>query len=107
MDSPATSMQDMAGSRSTVTTAASTATASSDLTPTTSQFQQSAQTYWDSDFETEPDAPDWRLSINQDDLSKLNPRERKRQDVINGKRQIWTFVNWKTFSPPSHLLIGS
>ncbi len=45
----------------------------------------STQTYWDSDFDTEPDPPDWRLTITTEELRKLRPREQKRQDVINGK----------------------
>lgn len=39
----------------------------------------------DSDFETEVDPPDWRLSLSPDELEKLKPKEKKRQDVINGK----------------------
>ena len=70
LDSPATSMQDMAGGRS-----------SEAATVASSQL---SQINWDSDFETEPDPPDWRHSINQEELNQLNPREKKRQDVING-----------------------
>ena len=51
---------------------------------TTHSHFPSTQTYWDSDFDTEPDPPDWRLSIAQDELRKLSKREQKRQDVING-----------------------
>ena len=43
---------------------------------------------WDSDFETEPEPPSWRDGMTkdgrQDELNQLNPREKKRQDVING-----------------------
>mgnify|MGYP001424323818 FL=1 len=76
-------MQDMAGRPS---ASGSTAAASefSATTSTTSVSQFNTQSYWDSDFETEPDPPDWRLAIHQEELNKLNPRERKRQDVING-----------------------
>lgn len=82
LDSPATSMQDMAGRPS---ASGSTAAASefSATTSSTSVSQFNTQSYWDSDFETEPDPPDWRLAIHQEELNKLNPRERKRQDVIN------------------------
>ena len=88
LDSPATSMQDMAGGRareaatSSLGAAADSSVASS-LVPS-SQFP-STQSYWDSDFETEPDPPDWRHSINQEELAQLNPREKQRQDVINGE----------------------
>merc|ERR1712008_585491 len=61
----------------------SSSVASGQLT-SSSQFP-STQSYWDSDFETEPDPPDWRHSINQEELAQLNPREKQRQDVINGE----------------------
>ena len=72
------------GSLSTLTPNASNTTLSSGVESVGPHFQ--AQTYEDSDFETEPDPPDWRLSISADDLAKLKPKERKRQDVINGKK---------------------
>ena len=78
------------GSLSTLTTNASSTTLSA--SETSSQFQQ--QTYEDSDFDTEPDPPDWRLSISQDDLAKLKARERKRQDVINGNYYVRSFY-WR------------
>ena len=75
-------MQDMAGRPS---ASGSTAAAASEFSATTSSSSQfNTQSYWDSDFETEPDPPDWRLQIDQEQLNSLNPRERKRQDVING-----------------------
>ena len=89
LDSPATSMQDMAGGRareaatSSLGGGESSSVASGQLT-SSSQFP-STQSYWDSDFETEPDPPDWRHSINQEELAQLNPREKQRQDVINGE----------------------
>ena len=43
------------------------------------------EAYWDSDFEAERDPPDWRPKMNQDELARLRPKEKKRQDVINGK----------------------
>ena len=76
-------MQDMAGSRSAVT--ASTIASSSASEVTSSHSFPTASFLGDSDFETEPDPPDWRESINQEELNQLNPRERKRQDVINGR----------------------
>lgn len=75
-------MQDMAGRG-----AASVLLSGDAPTASTSSSQfPSSQSYWDSDFETEPDPPDWRHSINQEELNQLNPREKKRQDVINGKK---------------------
>ena len=71
------------GSLSTLTTNVSSTTLSG--SDNASHF---GQTYEDSDFETEPDPPDWRLAISQDDLARLKPKERKRQDVINGKIQL-------------------
>ena len=91
-------MQDMAGSRGRGEAAAAASSladnssvASSQLT-SSSQFPQT-QSYWDSDFETEPDPPDWRHSINQEELAKLNPREKQRQDVINGESNFLNFIN--------------
>ena len=86
-------MQDMAGSR-TRDAAASLpggGSAGGDGTSSMASGQltsgpfPSTQSYWDSDFETEPDPPDWRHTINQDELAQLNPREKQRQDVINGE----------------------
>ncbi len=48
------------------------------------------QIYEDSDFETEVDPPDWRLSLSPEDLENLKPKEKKRQDVINGEFALWT-----------------
>ena len=83
-------MQDMAGRRPEAATSSlgvsggdNSSMASSQLT-SSSQFP-TTQSYWDSDFETEPDPPDWRHSINQEELAQLNPREKQRQDVINGE----------------------
>merc|ERR1719225_1182510 len=57
--------------------------AASEFSATTSSTTLNTQSYWDSDFETEPDPPDWRLAIHQEELNQLNPRDKKRQDVIN------------------------
>ena len=80
-------MQDMAGGRAreaaTSSLGAADSSVASSLVPS-SQFP-STQSYWDSDFETEPDPPDWRHTINQEELAQLNPREKQRQDVINGE----------------------
>ena len=73
-------MQDMAGRPS----ASGSTAAASEFSATTSSTTLNTQSYWDSDFETEPDPPDWRLAIHQEELNQLNPRDKKRQDVING-----------------------
>ena len=49
------------------------------------KHQLNKETFWDSDFEAERDPPDWRPNMNQDELARLKPKEKKRQDVINGK----------------------
>ena len=49
------------------------------------KHQINKDAFWDSDFEAERDPPDWRPNMNQDELARLKPKERKRQDVINGK----------------------
>ena len=81
-------MQDMAGGRAREAATSSLGAADSSSVASTlvtsSQFP-STQSYWDSDFETEPDPPDWRHTINQEELASLNPREKQRQDVINGE----------------------
>ena len=48
--------------------------------------------FWDSDFDADPqDPPDWRPKMNQDELARLKPKEKKRQDVINGNF-IWNII---------------
>jgi len=42
--------------------------------------------YDDSDFETEADLPPLEAVISKELLKKLKPKEKKRQDVINGER---------------------
>jgi len=39
----------------------------------------------DSDIEVEQDPPDWIKEVPDDILSQLEPREKKRQEVLNGK----------------------
>ena len=39
----------------------------------------------DSDFQTEPDAKDWREKMTKEQLDKLGKKEKQRQDVINGE----------------------
>ena len=82
-------MQDMAGSRSAVTTSSNIAATSEVSTSASHTFPTGT---WDPDFDTEPDPPDWRESISTDDLNKLGPRERKRQDVING---TYTYISFE------------
>ena len=97
-------MQDMAGSRSAVT--ASTIASSSASEVTSSHSFPTTSFLGDSDFETEPDPPDWRESINQEELNQLNPRERKRQDVINGMFFVTFQVNKLNFVCRLPLLNG-
>ena len=40
---------------------------------------------FDSDFEADRDPPDWRVFIDKEEMDKLKPKEKKRQDVINGE----------------------
>ena len=88
-------MPDMAGGRSVTTSSligdTTSVTSAASTVHTSSSHLPSSQSYWDSDFDTEPDPPDWRHSIDQDELNQLNPREKKRQDVINGNWFPWKF----------------
>lgn len=43
---------------------------------------------WGSDAELEPDPPDWTSSVSEEILKSLTSREKKRQEVINGKDKI-------------------
>ena len=52
---------------------------------TSEKHSLNKETFWDSDFEAERDAPDWRPKMNQEKLNRLKPKELKRQDVINGE----------------------
>ena len=76
-------MQDMGRDAGSSSGTVVTATAS---TASTSSTQFTTQSFWaDSDFETEPDdLSEWRHAIDQEELRKLNPREMRRQDIING-----------------------
>lgn len=46
----------------------------------------------DSDLEVEADPPDWQSLLTEEELSRLQPLEKKRQDVINGEFIIFSFV---------------
>ena len=46
-------------------------------------------TEWDSDLEAEPDPVDWTKGVDEEVLKQLSAREKKRQEVINGK---WQFI---------------
>lgn len=35
-------------------------------------------------MEVEADPPDWQSSVPEEELARLHPHEKKRQDVING-----------------------
>ena len=85
-------MQDMAtggsGARSAPPAPITTASSASEGPAITSHSFPTTIVDWDSDFETEPEPPSWRDGMTkdgrQDELNQLNPREKKRQDVING-----------------------
>ena len=62
-----------------------TPTSSAAPSGASSAANQDPSTYWDSDFEADRDPPDWRVFMSQEELGKLKQKERKRQDVINGK----------------------
>ena len=52
--------------------------------------QRAAHLYDDSDFETEPELPPLDASIPKDVLKKLKPKEKKRQEVLNGRwHMLW------------------
>jgi len=55
-------------------------------------FIASRRQYDDSDLETEPEMPPTDTIIAKDILRKLKPKERKRQDVINGMCH-WTWYS--------------
>lgn len=40
----------------------------------------------DSDTEAEPDPPDWTRRVDENVLKSMTPREKKRQEVINGEK---------------------
>ena len=42
-------------------------------------------TPWDSDLEADPDPPDWTRNLDPDIVDKMTPKEKQRQEVINGK----------------------
>ncbi len=42
-------------------------------------------TPWDSDLEADPDPPDWTRNLDPDVVDKMTPKEKQRQEVINGK----------------------
>lgn len=41
-------------------------------------------TPWDSDLEADPDPPDWTRNLDAELLVKMAPKEKQRQEVING-----------------------
>ena len=42
-------------------------------------------TPWDSDLEADPDPPDWTRNLDPDVVDKMTPKEKQRQEVVNGK----------------------
>lgn len=47
---------------------------------------------YDSDFDVEPELPSLKQVLGEETVRKLKPKEKKRQDVINGKCQVSTHV---------------
>ena len=45
-------------------------------------------TPWDSDIEADPDPPDWTRNIDQEIIDKMTPKEKQRQEVVNGTWMI-------------------
>ena len=45
---------------------------------------------WDSDIEADPDPPDWTRNLDPDVVDKMTPKEKQRQEVINGIRSSQT-----------------
>ncbi|KAH3703556.1 hypothetical protein DPMN_078593 [Dreissena polymorpha] len=53
-----------------------------------------AQIQTDSDFEVEPELPSLKQLLGEDTVRKLKPKEKKRQDVING--ECWRVYSVET-----------
>lgn len=52
-------------------------------------ISHSAGSSWDNENDyIEADPPDWQSSLSPEELARLQPHEKKRQDVINGKWHI-------------------
>ena len=39
----------------------------------------------DRDLEADPDPPDWTRNLDPDVVDKMTPKEKQRQEVVNGK----------------------
>jgi len=39
---------------------------------------------WDSDLEADPDPPNWTRNLDSDIVDKMTPKEKQRQEVVNG-----------------------
>ena len=54
-------------------------------------------TEWDSDLDAEPDPVDWSRGVDEEVLRQLSPREKKRQEVINGTQSfdLFTWGNYR------------
>lgn len=73
--------------------------------PSASTDTLTSQIQDDSDFEVEPDLPTLKQVLGEDTVRKLKPKEKKRQDVINGTKtlflatflvyEVFSFVGWK------------
>lgn len=52
---------------------------------TSSGGHTTMHSYDDSDLEAEVDPPNWQENVDWEVLKVMKPKEKKRQDVINGK----------------------
>ena len=46
---------------------------------------------WDSDIEADPDPPDWTRNLDPDVVEKMSPKEKQRQEVVNGTPDLSYF----------------
>lgn len=53
--------------------------------PSTSMDTLTSQMQDDSDMDVEPELPTLKQVLGEDTVRKLKPKEKKRQDVINGR----------------------
>ncbi|WAR06695.1 ARHGC-like protein [Mya arenaria] len=68
----------------TITPGSSTTSIKSQESPSNSMDTLTAQIQEDSDFEVEAELPSLKQVLGEDTVRKLKPKEKKRQDVING-----------------------
>lgn len=93
LDSPSNSQEMVHRTNSGATTTDSVSSNASTLTTGISSNTSSLNhPYDDSDMEAEADPPNWQESVEWDFLKLMKPKEKKRQDVINGIKPILLVV---------------